>query len=197
MLRGLQLGHIADKFVAEAISGGDLAIATDDDLREMGVTVGPQRRRLLEINSRYAAGVPESLYAAPTTPAAVGLPPVTGGAAQASTVPARTFAASNFLRAYRDPQSRPRFQHQLFTAVHAIVRAHAALFGSSPADADDFFAQMQVTPSGPLHGIAHLVTSLPRHLVASSHARGHAERAVADRHPPLQTVTCRYVPAPR
>ena len=61
----------------------------------MGVTVGPQRRRLLEINSRYAAGVPESLYAAPTTPAAVGLPPVTGGAAQASTAATTaTIAAS-------------------------------------------------------------------------------------------------------
>jgi hypothetical protein len=59
------------------------------------------------------------------------------------TVKPKTFADSNFLEVYSQPDSKPKRQSQLMEAVHAIVTAHAAARGVAAAEADSFFEKLQ------------------------------------------------------
>ena len=59
MLQALELWQYKEGFARQGVSGADLRMATDDDLRELGVGLGVHRRRLLtQLGELSSGGVP-------------------------------------------------------------------------------------------------------------------------------------------
>jgi len=62
LLEGCDLGRYASALRGQGVTGADLAIAADDDLRELGVGLMLHRKRLLaQVDEFAATGVPLSL----------------------------------------------------------------------------------------------------------------------------------------
>ena len=87
------------------------------------------------------APTPAPAPAPPASSTSGGIPTTTAGA---STTPStKTFATSNFLSTYTQPQSAPHFLHQLEGAVHGLILAHAQRHGVPTAEANTFFITLR------------------------------------------------------